>query len=86
MKKKVVVWGTGNVGRPAIRAVLSHAELELVGVIVSSDAKAGRDAGELAGLQKSGVTISTMSPEALADLKARSEEAWAGSGLPNQWS
>lgn len=35
-------------------------------------------AGELAGLEKSGVTISTMSPEALADLKIRSEAAWAG--------
>ena len=56
MKKKVVVWGTGNVGRPAIRAVLSHAELELVGVIVSNDAKVGRDAGELAGVAPVGVT------------------------------
>ena len=26
MALKVVVWGTGNVGRPAIRAVLSHQE------------------------------------------------------------
>ncbi|MFT7265312.1 MAG: hypothetical protein ACI9A2_003397, partial [Halioglobus sp.] len=25
MALKVIVWGTGNVGRPAIRAVLSHA-------------------------------------------------------------
>ncbi len=58
MKKRVVVWGTGNVGRPAIRAVLSHADLELVGVIVSSDAKAGRDAGELAGLPPTGVKAS----------------------------
>lgn len=56
MKKKVVVWGTGNVGRPAIRAVLSHAELELVGVIVSNDAKVGRDAGELAGVAPTGVS------------------------------
>ena len=36
MAYKVGVWGTGNVGRPAIRAVLSHSELELVGVIVAS--------------------------------------------------
>ena len=32
MSRRVVVWGTGNVGRPAIRAVLSHRDLELVGV------------------------------------------------------
>lgn len=55
MTKQVVVWGTGNVGRPAIRAVLGHAELELVGVVVSSEAKEGRDAGELAGLPPTGI-------------------------------
>ena len=56
MVKKVVVWGTGNVGRPAIRAVLAHEELELQAVIVSSKSKAGRDAGELAGVDACGVT------------------------------
>lgn len=55
MKKRVVVWGTGNVGRPAIRAVLAHNDLELVGVIVSSPAKVGRDAGEIAGVAPAGV-------------------------------
>lgn len=66
MKKRVVVWGTGNVGRPAIRAVLSHAELELVGVIVSSDDKAGRDAGELAGVAPVGVAASQDADAVLA--------------------
>ena len=47
-KHRVVVWGTGNAGRPAIRAVAAHADLELVGVVVSNPAKVGRDAGELA--------------------------------------
>ena len=50
-KKKVVVWGTGNVGRPAIRAVASHRDLELAGVVVSNPDKVGRDAGELAGVE-----------------------------------
>ena len=50
MALKVIVWGTGNVGRPAISAVLSHAESELVGVIVSNPSKVGKDAGVLAGL------------------------------------
>ncbi|WP_067548620.1 NAD(P)H-dependent amine dehydrogenase family protein [Nocardia crassostreae] len=45
-----VVWGTGNVGRAAIRAVAGHPELELSGVLVHNPAKVGRDAGELAGL------------------------------------
>ena len=55
MALKVVVWGTGNVGRPAIRAVLSHSELELVGVIVASDNKVGLDAGAIAGVGNTGV-------------------------------
>ena len=55
MAYRVVVWGTGNVGRPAIRAVTSHRDLELVGVVVSNPAKVGRDAGELAGIGPTGV-------------------------------
>ena len=55
MAIKVVVWGTGNVGRPAIRAVLSHDELELAGVIVASADKVGKDAGQLAGVADTGV-------------------------------
>ncbi len=35
MGLKIIVWGTGNVGRPAIRAVLGNPELELVGVVVA---------------------------------------------------
>lgn len=45
-----VVWGTGNVGRLAIRAVEAHPELKLAAVIVHDPAKVGRDAGELGGL------------------------------------
>ncbi|WP_418955346.1 dihydrodipicolinate reductase [Streptomyces tritici] len=45
-----VVWGTGNVGRAAIRAVAAHPALRLDAVLVHSRAKVGRDAAELAGL------------------------------------
>src|SRR5688572_9185772 len=45
-----VVWGTGNVGRAAIRAVDAHPGLELAAVVVQNPDKVGRDAGELAGL------------------------------------
>ncbi|MGK2948532.1 MAG: NAD(P)H-dependent amine dehydrogenase family protein [Acidimicrobiales bacterium] len=45
---KTVVWGTGNVGRAAIRSVHAHPELELAGVLVHDPAKVGRDAGDLA--------------------------------------
>ncbi|MEW9548282.1 dihydrodipicolinate reductase [Nonomuraea sp. NPDC050783] len=45
-----VIWGTGNVGRAAIRAVEAHPALELAAVLTHDPAKAGRDAGVLAGL------------------------------------
>ncbi|WP_214321917.1 NAD(P)H-dependent amine dehydrogenase family protein [Nonomuraea sediminis] len=45
-----IVWGTGNVGRAAIRAVVAHPGLELTGVVVHDPGKVGSDAGELAGL------------------------------------
>ncbi|MFJ2238350.1 dihydrodipicolinate reductase [Streptomyces sp. NPDC087859] len=52
-----VVWGTGNVGRAAVRAVAAHPELSLVAVLVSNPAKVGKDAGELSGLgRRLGVT------------------------------
>ncbi|MFI5720729.1 dihydrodipicolinate reductase [Nocardia sp. NPDC051750] len=47
-----VVWGTGNVGRAAIRAVDAHPELTLTAVLVHDPAKEGRDAGDLAGLDR----------------------------------
>jgi hypothetical protein len=65
MPKRVVVWGTGKVGAPALRAVISHAGLELAGVVVSSEAKEGRDAGELAGLGVKTGVLATRDGKAL---------------------
>ncbi|TDB94332.1 dihydrodipicolinate reductase [Nonomuraea longispora] len=45
-----IVWGTGNIGRAAIRAVEAHPTLKLAAVLVHDPAKIGRDAGDLAGL------------------------------------
>jgi hypothetical protein len=45
-----VVWGTGNVGRAAIRAVEANPRLKLTGVLVHDPAKVGADAGALAQL------------------------------------
>ena len=54
MGHQVVVWGTGNVGRPAIRAVQANDDLDLCAVVVADPAKVGRSAGELAGDDPSG--------------------------------
>jgi 4-hydroxy-tetrahydrodipicolinate reductase len=53
---RVVQWATGNIGTRALRAVVEHPALALVGLYVHSDGKAGRDAGELCGLPATGVT------------------------------
>lgn len=55
MPHRVIVWGTGNVGVPALRIVVANPALELAGVIVSNPAKVGKDAGELCGLAPTGV-------------------------------
>lgn len=50
-----VVWGTGNIGRTAIRTVLAHRHLSLADVIVHNPAKVGQDAGVLAQVDPVGV-------------------------------
>ena len=53
--KRVVVWGTGFVGRMVIPEIVRHPRFELVGVGVSNPEKVGRDAGELCGIGPLGV-------------------------------
>lgn len=54
--KRVVVWGTGFVGRMVIPEVVRHPDFELVGVGVSHPDKVGRDAGEICGVGPIGIT------------------------------
>jgi hypothetical protein len=67
MTYRVVVWGTGNAGRPAIRAVAAHRDLELAGVVVANPAKVGRDAGDLAFIAPLGVAATDERAIAWAD-------------------
>ena len=48
MPLRIVQWTTGNVGRPCLRAIVAHPDLELVGCYAWAEDKVGRDAGELA--------------------------------------
>ena len=52
-------WSTGYVGSLAVRAIAARPDLELTGVWVHSPDKAGRDAGELAGIAPLGVAATT---------------------------
>ena len=69
MKRKtyrVVQWGTGNVGKHALRGIVTRPDYELVGLKVYSDDKAGRDAGELVGESDTGILATTSVDEILA--------------------
>jgi hypothetical protein len=66
MRYKVVQWATGNVGQLALRGIIEHPDLELVGLLVHSADKAGKDAGELAGVGPVGVKATNDVDEILA--------------------
>src|SRR3954447_9812717 len=68
---RTAVWGTGNVGRAAIRAVDAHPGLELSAVIVHNPDKVGRDAGELADLDR------TLGVAATDDIEAALQDTGA---------
>ena len=63
---RVVCWGTGDVGHYALRGVLGHPDLELVGVRVWHEDKAGRDVGALVGWPETCVRTTTSTEEILA--------------------
>jgi hypothetical protein len=66
---RVIQWATGTVGKVAIRHMARNPNLELVGVWVSSEAKADRDAGEIAGIAPLGIRA-TRDVDALVALDA----------------
>ncbi|KQH76778.1 dihydrodipicolinate reductase [Mycobacterium gordonae] len=65
---RVVQWTTGNVGKSSLQSVVTNPQFELVGCYAWSPDKAGRDAGELAGIEPTGV-VATNDIDALLALK-----------------
>ncbi|ANI41812.1 NAD(P)H-dependent amine dehydrogenase family protein [Mycolicibacterium vaccae] len=65
MAIRVAAVGTGNVGRHALAQLISDPRFELTAVWVSSPAKAGRDAAELAGLPDSTGVVATTDLDAV---------------------
>jgi hypothetical protein len=65
---RVVQWTTGKIGRAAIRAIVEHPRLSLVGCYVWSPEKVSQDVGQLAGIDTIGMPA-TDEIEALLELK-----------------
>ncbi|MGV0772974.1 NAD(P)H-dependent amine dehydrogenase family protein [Mycobacterium syngnathidarum] len=69
MTIRVAAVGTGNVGKHALAQLVTNPDYELTGVWVSSSAKAGKDAGELAGLDVSTGILATTDLDAILAAK-----------------
>lgn len=65
-RHRVVQWATGNIGARALRQVIDHPRLDLVGVHVHSPEKVGLDAGALCGRVATGVKATDDVDEILA--------------------
>jgi 2,4-diaminopentanoate dehydrogenase len=63
---RVVQWATGNVGSRALRRAIEHPHIDLVGVYVHSAGKVGLDAGELAGIGRTGIAATNSIDEVIA--------------------
>jgi 2,4-diaminopentanoate dehydrogenase len=66
---RVIQWATGNTGQRALREVIRHPSLDLVGVLVYDPTKNGVDAGELGGEGPTGV-LATTDRDAVLKLEA----------------
>ncbi|MDT5218222.1 MAG: hypothetical protein QOF15_327 [Mycobacterium sp.] len=66
---RVIQWMTGDVGQVGLRHFADNPVFELVGVLVHSEDKVGKDAGEIAGIGPIG-TIATNDIESIVALEA----------------
>ncbi len=66
MKIRVVQWTTGPVAKAAVRGILVHPNLELVGAYAWSADKAGKDIGELCNLGRLGIAATAKIEDIIA--------------------
>src|SRR4029453_5716237 len=78
MAKRVVVWGTGFVGKLVIPEIVKHPEFELVGVGVSNPEKVGQDVGTICGIDPIGLAAT----DDVAQLLATDPDALVHYGPP----
>lgn len=67
MVYRVIVWGAGQKGSIGLREIIEHPDLELAGVRVFSESKAGKDAATLVpgGAPNTGIKTTTSTEEIL---------------------
>lgn len=70
MPYRVIAWGPGDVGTFALRAILEHPDLDLVGLVVHSDSKVGVDAATLCGLDEPTGVVGTQDAAAVLAMDA----------------
>lgn len=66
---RVIQWATGHLGKVGIRHFTENPAFELVGVLVTNPEKVGKDAGEIAGIGRTGV-IATDDAQAITAMDA----------------
>ena len=63
---RIILWGTGFVGKAVLRSLAGHPAFEVAAVIVNDPAKDGRDIGELLGTKRAGIVATRDAARALA--------------------
>ena len=63
---RVILWGTGFVGKAVLKNLIGHPAFELAGVLVHDPAKDGLDVGDIVGAPRTGVIASCNVAEVLS--------------------
>jgi len=69
MTYRIVQWMTGDVGQVGVRHFAENPEFDLVGVLVHTPEKVGRDAGDIVGIPPTGV-VATDDVESIMAIEA----------------
>lgn len=65
-RKRVVIWGPGEIGGAVVRAALQRSDVEIVGAKVFSPHKHGKDLGQLVGIGPIGIRATRSKKEIFA--------------------
>ncbi len=66
MSYRVIQWASGAMGKTCLRAIIDHPDLELAGLYVYGESKAGCNAGEIARREPTGIIATRSMEEILA--------------------